>query len=653
MTRWNVKTIFFFSITGERRDVELALGAVNVITGASGTGKSALIKTLDYCLGSSKCELPAYVRRRCVAVGVKWVAGEQELVVGRIVPPVGKKTSSKMFLTAGRSLALPSAVSEFEGETTVEVAKSLLEQAFGIGDTKDGGEVWENTRGRSTVRHLPPYLFVTKEVIYSETVLLHGLDDKDKADGIVESMPYFLRAETDSTAIAERHLRQLRKALEVEEAKERARSATNAQLQQRAFALLVQANQLGLVPEPNQGATEVELVAALEGLISVGARPADYVDDSDLSRLYENRRAVLSQLGDVKRERQATEIAIRESEGFRGAVGRQHQKLMFAEYLNLDNIGHACPLCDSVTDKGAAVVETLKTTIEKIRAESAAVERVQPAIRKYADVVSSKSDSLNAQLRENDAKIRGIIKATEESRRLADLEQLRAHFLGRVSYFLETASDMRAPPGKDLSILKNEIAELEAGLDRDAKAIRLRHAESVVSRFASEIFGVLPKVAPCNDADLDFTSRKPEVTMIEKGGAGAILRMPDIGSDQNYLAVHIALSFALQRYFKEANSPVPGLLVLDQISRPYFPSREESDETTVEGEEDEEFLAMRKHINFLFAEVERQKDLQVLLIEHAYFADDRRYVTATKERWTRASKLALIPLDWQIRSDSQ
>lgn len=652
MTRWNVKTIFFFSVDGERRDVELALGAVNVITGASGTGKSALIKTLDYCLGSSKCELPAYVRRRCVAVGVKWVAGEQELVVGRVVPPVGKKTSTKMFFTAGRSLALPNAVSEFEGETTVEVAKSLLEQAFGIGDTKDRGDVWENARGRSTVRHVPPYLFVTKEVIYSETVLLHGLDDKDKADGIVESMPYFLSAETDSTAIAERRLRQFRKALDVEEAKERSRATANAQLQQRAFALLVQANQLGLAPEPNQGATEVELVATLEGLISVGDKPADYVDDSALGGFYERRRAILSQLGDVKRERQTTEIAIRESEGFRGAVGRQHQKLIFAEYLNLDNIGHVCPLCDNVTDKGAAVVETLKTTIEKIREESAAVARVQPTIRKYADVLSSKRDSLNAQLREIDTKIRGIIKATEETQRLADLEQLRAHFLGRVSYFLETACDMRAPLGKDLSILRSEIAELEAGLDRDAKAIRLRHAESMVSRFASEIFDVLPKVAPCNNADLDFTSRKPEVTMIEKGGAGAILRMPDIGSDQNYLAVHIALSFALQRYFKEANSPVPGLLVLDQISRPYFPSREESDETTIEGEEDEEFLAMRKHMNFLFAEVERQKNLQVLLIEHAYFADDRRYVAATRERWTRASKLALIPLGWQARPDS-
>lgn len=127
--------------------------------------------------------------------------------------------------------------------------------------------------------------------------------------------------------------------------------------------------------------------------------------------------------------------------------------------------------------------------------------------------------------------------------------------------------------------------------------------------------------------------------------------MPDIGSDQNYLAVHIALSFALQRHFETVRSPVPGLVVLDQVSRPYFPAatRDASrDEREVVGE-DEEFQAMRRHINFLFEEVASRRGLQVLLIEHAYFADDKRYVAATKERWTRASGNALIPSNWPIR----
>jgi len=127
--------------------------------------------------------------------------------------------------------------------------------------------------------------------------------------------------------------------------------------------------------------------------------------------------------------------------------------------------------------------------------------------------------------------------------------------------------------------------------------------------------------------------------------------MPEVGSDQNYLAIHIALSFALQRYFESVNGPVPGVLVLDRVSRPYFPARgADEDETEIVGrEEDEDVQAMRKHINFIFAETARRSGLQV--IEHAYFADDTRYVAATRERWTRASRRALIPLDWPTRPD--
>lgn len=131
-----------------------------------------------------------------------------------------------------------------------------------------------------------------------------------------------------------------------------------------------------------------------------------------------------------------------------------------------------------------------------------------------------------------------------------------------------------------------------------------------------------------------------------------MLRMPDVGSDQNYLAIHIALSFGLQRYFEEVSAPVPGLLVFDQISRPYFPAQsiDEDEKTISGGEEDEDILAMRRHIDFLFKEVARRGGLQVILIEHAYFEDDARYVEATRERWSRSSKKALIPLDWPMRS---
>jgi hypothetical protein len=287
-----------------------------------------------------------------------------------------------------------------------------------------------------------------------------------------------------------------------------------------------------------------------------------------------------------------------------------------------------------------------------VRAESVAVERVKPKLVEHDRALDEEIHRLNSELRQVDDQIRTWLRQSEETRQLADLAQLRAHLLGRVSFFLESSVDEPHQPSPDLNVLRTEIAELEARVDREAKEIKLRRAENKISQFASEVFAALPTVAPCVGSELDFASRQPEVTVIE-AKSGAVLRMPDVGSDQNYLAVHIALSFALQRYFEAVMAPVPGLLVLDQISRPYFPtSGEDEDETEIAGrEEDEDVQAMRRHVDFLFGESARRSGLQILLIEHAYFADDPRYVAATRERWTRASGRALIPLDWLTRDD--
>lgn len=651
MTRWNITTIFFLGVSGQRREVTFAADELNIITGASGTGKSTLIKAIDYCLGSSKCELPAHVRRRSIAVGVKWVAGDAEMIIGRVIPPVGQATSTRMFTSTGRNLPLPETVDEFEGTTTVEAAKAFIERAFGIGDVISEPDA-AGARGRATVRHVTPYLFVTKEVIYSESTLLHGLEKADKARDIIAAMPYFLRATDEASAIDERRLRQLQRALEKEEAKARSRAAAETALKQRATNLLAEAHRIGLAKSPSPDAPEATLLAELKTIGETPLQANTYPDEGELGALNRRRREILAEVSALRRRLQATRTALREATGFQGAVLRQRDKLMLAEHLHLDGIAEICPVCEAPSERGREAARALQTTLTKVRAESVAVERVRPRLVEHDRALEEEIGQLNAELRRIDDQIQTWLRQSEETRRLADLGQLRAHLLGRISFFLEASVDEPRQASRDLSVLRAEIAELEARVDREAKEIKLRRAEARISQFASEAFVALPTVAPCIGSELDFSSRQPEVTVVEEE-SGAVLRLPDVGSDQNYLAIHIALSFALQRYFETVNAPVPGLLVLDQISRPYFPtSGEDEDETEISGgEEDEDVQAMRKHIDFLFAETARRKGLQVLLIEHAYFADDPRYVTATRERWTRASGQALIPLNWPTRGD--
>ena len=49
-----LRAIAIYSHQGERREIQFELGRLNIVTGASKTGKSALLDIVDYCWGRSE-----------------------------------------------------------------------------------------------------------------------------------------------------------------------------------------------------------------------------------------------------------------------------------------------------------------------------------------------------------------------------------------------------------------------------------------------------------------------------------------------------------------------------------------------------------------------------------------------------------------------
>ena len=64
--KFQILNILVYGANGQIRSIELKPDAVNVVTGQSKTGKSALIHIVDYCLGRRECNVPAGVIRKHV-----------------------------------------------------------------------------------------------------------------------------------------------------------------------------------------------------------------------------------------------------------------------------------------------------------------------------------------------------------------------------------------------------------------------------------------------------------------------------------------------------------------------------------------------------------------------------------------------------------
>ncbi|RWP16860.1 DUF3732 domain-containing protein [Mesorhizobium muleiense] len=591
MTRWNVREIALYGVGARRRTIEFDIDKVNVITGASGTGKSAIIDAIDYCLGSTDCRLPFFVRGHAVAVAVHWVLGDSDLIVGRKIPESGSGTN-QMFVRTGKNLRLPNTSEGLEGPTNRDTARAMIEKSFGIQDTDDPAVAAKSEKGRATIRDVTPYLFLSGDIIISRETLLHDLHRPEKARDIKATMPYFLGAVNQTSVLAARRLRQLEAALGRIEREAKAQERSQGLLTQRSIALLTQAEGIGLIAE-----------------------------------------------------RQMLRRTIREAAGYGTAVSGQSHKLKLVEHLKLGD--GRCPVCDAENAAGLAMAEQIQNSLTIVAHEVLAVDVMGPRLDDHSGHVENQIGSRSGRLREVEAQLSGLLRVEEESAGAASLLQERARVVGRIDQFLETTARDYEISSTNTASLESEIENLRDQVDPQARRERLRDAENMVSNFATDMLADLPTEVPATGARVVFSSA-PSLSVIEPTRR-AVLAMAEVGSDQNYLAMHLALSFSLQKLFETMRAPVPGLLVIDQISRPYYPKG--GDEKRLkEMEKDDDQVAMQKIVRFLFEETARRAGLQVILIEHAYIEEDPEYVAAVKGRWTKASGVKLIPSDWPNRN---
>lgn len=86
-----IKSIVIFNKNGDKRIVPLKQG-VNIITGESKTGKSALVEIIDYCLCSTQCTIPkGKITDFSYLFTLIMVIGEQTYIIARYNWELGAK----------------------------------------------------------------------------------------------------------------------------------------------------------------------------------------------------------------------------------------------------------------------------------------------------------------------------------------------------------------------------------------------------------------------------------------------------------------------------------------------------------------------------------------------------------------------------------
>lgn len=635
--------IVLYSHHGESRVLSLNPGEVNVITGASKTGKSALIDIVDYCLGSGSCRVPDGIIRRSVSwFGLRLKTGDGQSFFARRCPPPSSNSSEECYLESGADIGIPDFERIHQNTNTAGIVASASGWAGIVENIHIPPEGQTRNPLAATIRHGLMLCFQPQDEIIRRAQLFHMTDDHWKAQSLKDTLPYFLGAVEDEYIRNQMKLRDLRSKLRVITKQIAELEALRGEGFGKVNGLLAEARDAGLNP-PSASEDWGEIIGALK---EVSSRPisdieAENTGSEEYDRLSAEREQLLNEQRHVRSQIAAAKSLESAETGFEQEATEQRSRLISIGIFN-DDIPHSCPLCAANLGEGSGSPqpENIRESLDQISEQLERVSRNSPYVEKAIGALSDGLRTIQERLGKNREEMLAIRQADERLRLLKDEAAKKAHILGRISLYLESIpelpSTINLTEGRDA--LTSEIEALQLLVSADVIQEKLESILSLLSREMTEWAQHLE--LEHSERPLRFNLKK--LTIIADSPDGPI-PMERMGSGENWVGYHLIGHLAFHRWFTKQNRPVPHFLFLDQPSQVYFPP-EPAEDRSVEDLEDDDRAELRRMFKMVFDAVnDVAPGFQVIVTEHADI-NESWYQDSIRERWRGGLKL--VPEDW-------
>ena len=639
-----ISKLILYSRAGQVREIVFRTGGLNVLTGASKTGKSAIIDIIDYCTGRSECNVAEGVIRRYVGwYAILFQLNGGQIFIARRNPPVGERTSGDIYMDRGSAIDTPPE-SVLSKNTTVDDVEKFLGAAIGISENEHRPPAPTRDALEANFRHALLLSFQDQNDIDSKQRLFHRQGDDFVGQAIRDTLPYFLGAIDEDRLLKQSQLDQARRHLRQLERQLRDAEAIDSGSYPRAQALLDEAKQVGLVDERTVAATYDGVFAILQRVTREAQIQGDAVmgDGEDLlSSLRAERQGLRNELERVNAEIRSTRTFTLETSGYEREAKEQRARLSAVGLIraNGQRSDH-CPLCESQLASPTPTVVQIERSLRELSEQLEAVEAENPRLQARLASLLSEEAALEERLRDNQHRIAVRTRENEILRVQQENFILQARALGKISQYVETASN--ADNGSSLrsaiDVAQARVAVLENELDPEAIREKLNAFINIIGRYMSAYSDALELEHRGSQLRLDI--RNLTVVADTLDGPVSLLRM---GSGENWVGYHVLAHLALHKWFRQKNRPVPGFIIFDQPSQAHYPpERDAEGSLDVLGDEDQTaVLQLFKLISDAAAELAPQ--LQIIVMDHADLKRDW-FQSAVVERWRKGEKL--VPQSW-------
>lgn len=645
-----ILSIVLYGHDGKTRSLRFTPGAVNIITGQSRTGKSAIIDIIDYCLGSPQFRIPEGIIKDSVAwYGVLLqVATGTQVFVAKPSPPPNALSQSDAYYEVGVSLSPPSFESLIRNSNDREVVSSLS-RLIGIGPN-----VSEESQSRAsleaTLRHTSFYLYQDQSLVANRDALFHRQTDDFIPQTIKDTLPFFLGVAEEQRITLEHELRLARRDLNAAQRDLSEAESVTSDTLRLGSALVSEAQQVGLLSGEIRTNTTEDTLSALMSALGwkpATAPPLDEERDSalraEIGDLRDTLRSVVAQI-------EAAETFLHHSDGYSEEARQQAMRLeSIGLFDGLPEYDRVCPLCRTIVPSSLPTVDNLRQHLRKLQDDLQIVQRESPRLNQYINELRTRQQDIRRQISEREFALETVVAEQNAADELRNTNARAARVVGRISLYLETLNiaDQSSVLRKAVQERQNRVSQLETllrGSDDENEEKRV----SILNRISSQMT-IWAKDLHLEHSEWPFRLDVSHLTVaIDRPGRP--ISMQRIGGGANWLGCHLVALLSLHRLFIQDERPVPRFLILDQPSQVYFvsPSQYTSlDGTTSDttGARDADLHAVRSMFQLLFDFCAASTpDFQIIILEHANLTDDSFQSALVEPPWTGGR--ALVPSEW-------
>lgn len=642
----------------EPRRLKFESGKVNIISGNSRTGKSAIIPIIDYCLAANSCAIPTEtIRKACSWFGVIVKTQSGEKLFAREEPGEHRVTDA-MYVAEGAQVEVPRIV---EKNTGADRVRQMLNELSGLSnlDFDPDASASPGFDAKVSFRDLAAFNFQPQNVIANPEVLFFKTNTYEHREKLRKIFPYILGAITPAMLGKEHELNRLKHDL-----RRRERELKDAREVSQGWIASLQARvsegrELGLVVNALPlDASREDMVAALEAVVkrtdAAVAVTSGTISGAvrEIGALENEEKTVSLTTGELRQR--LTEMArVREgANSYSGALQVQHKRLKIAGWLQDQTAeGVACVLCGSNHEPASAQLNELIQSMRQIEDAIGDFGHIPAAFDREFQRVQADLSEATEKLKSIRSRRESLSRRSEEAEKIQFTARQADRFIGSTENALELYRKLGGDQELETEVarLRESIQKIQATLRGSEIEARKARALSIVNANAGRLLPTLDTESPESPISLQIDDLTVKVIRPDRADY-----LSEIGSGSNWLSYHIAIMLGLHEFFLTLpGSPVPSFLVIDQPSQVYFPQKlavrtdEEIAEPNFNEADDDDIDAVRNILGTIGSVVGRaQGQLQVIVLDHAPISIWGDLPNVVKVEEWHDGKSKLVPLEW-------